>query len=81
MRPQVPAPILVLRYGLRALMLLGRAAARLDRALLGGAARAAAAVPLRFGAALSRAQSGSLTEYLLLFFIALALLVLVRLLA
>ena len=76
-----PTSILVLRYGLRTLLILGRAAARFDRVLLGGAARALARAPLRFGEALSRVQSGSLTEYLLLYFIALALLIVARLLA
>jgi hypothetical protein len=81
MKLSAPTPILVLRYLLRTLMLLGRAASRLDRALLGGAASALVTAPLHFGLVLSRVQSGSLTEFLLLFFLALALLVVARLLA
>jgi hypothetical protein len=74
-------PVLLLRYSLRAVLAVSRAAALLDRALLAGGTRALARLPVALGGALSRVQSGSLTEYLLLLFTGLALLVLARLFA
>jgi hypothetical protein len=72
-------PILFLRYSLRAILAVSRAAELFDRALLGGATRGLGSLPSALGRALSRVQSGSLTEYLLLIFTGLALLVLARL--
>lgn len=69
-----------LRLLLRPLFWLSRAGDLLDRALFSGSARTLARIPSALGEALSRVQSGSLTEYLLLFFGGLALLVVVRLL-
>ncbi len=74
-------PVLLLRYSLRAVLALARAAALFDRLLLAGGTRALARLPQVLGGALSRVQSGSLTEYLLLLFTGLALLVLARLFA
>jgi hypothetical protein len=74
-------PILFLRYGLRLVLALSSLARFLDRSLVGGAAVALARVPMTLGRALSRVQSGSLTEYLLLIFTGLAFLVLARLFA
>lgn len=71
---------LLLRYALRPFFWLARLGDLLDRALFSGGARTLARVPSALGAALSRVQSGSLTEYLLLFFTGLALLVVLRLL-
>ena len=76
-----PRPIHFLRYGLRAVLVLSRAAAGADRLLFSGIAGTLARLPLATGTALSRVQSGSLTEYLLLVFTGLALLVLARLFA
>ena len=73
-------PGLWLRFLLRPFFWLARAGDLLDRALFSGGARTLARVPSALGAALSRVQSGSLTEYLLLFFCGLALLVVLRLL-
>ncbi len=74
-------PVLVLRYSLRVILTLPRVASLLDRALFAGATLALARLPGVLGRALSRVQSGSLTEYLLLVFTGLALLVLARLFA
>ena len=74
-------PIHLLRYALRAVLLVSRVAASADRILFSGLAGALARLPGAAGAALSRVQSGSLTEYLLLVFTGLALLVLARLFA
>lgn len=69
-----------LRLLLRPLFWLSRGGDLLDRALFSGSARTLARIPSALGEALSRVQSGSLTEYLLLFFCGLALLVVLRLL-
>ena len=74
-------PILLLRYALRAFLALSAGARAVDRAVIGGAAVALAKFPVALGRALSRVQSGSLTEYLLLVFTGLAFLVLARLFA
>lgn len=74
-------PVLILRYGLRGVLVVSRAAAVVDRLLFTGLAGAAARLPYWTGASLSRVQSGSLTEYLLLVVTGLALLVLARLFA
>jgi len=74
-------PILLLRYGLRAVLVVSRAAATVDRILFSGFAGALARAPFLMGSSLSRVQSGSLTEYLLLVFTGVALLVLARLFA
>jgi hypothetical protein len=74
-------PVLLLRFLLRAVLAGARAAALLDRGLLGGATAGLARLPEALGRPLSRVQSGSLTEYLLLVFTGLALLVLARLFA
>lgn len=74
-------PILLLRYTLRGVLVLSRAAATVDRILFSGFAGALARVPYFMGSSLSRVQSGSLTEYLLLVFTGIALLVLARLFA
>lgn len=73
--------VLLLRYPLRILLAVSRAAVLLDGALVGGATSRLARLPEAMGEALSRVQSGSLTEYLLLVFSGLALLVLARLFA
>jgi hypothetical protein len=74
-------PILLLRYTLRGVLSLSRAAATVDRILFSGLAGALARLPYLMGSSLSRVQSGSLTEYLLLVFTGIALLVLARLFA
>jgi hypothetical protein len=74
-------PILFVRYSLRFVLVLSRAAATVDRLLFSGFAGALARVPYWMGSSLSRVQSGSLTEYLLLVFTGIALLVLARLFA
>jgi hypothetical protein len=74
-------PVLLLRYPLRAVLAVSRVAVLLDRVLIGGATAGLARLPEALGGALSRVQSGSLTEYLLLVFTGLALLVLARLFA
>ena len=70
-----------LRYLLRPFFLVARAAEAFDRVLLSGGTRTLARIPSALGEALSRVQSGSLTEYLLLLFTGLALLVVARLFA
>jgi hypothetical protein len=79
--PEPFRPILILRYSLRAVLAVSAAAGALDRTLVGGAAAALVNLPRTLGRALSRVQSGSLTEYLLLVVTGLALLVLARLFA
>lgn len=74
-------PILFLRYTLRGVLVLSRAAGTVDRLLFSGLAGALARLPYLLGSSLSRVQSGSLTEYLLLVFTGIALLVLARLFA
>ena len=74
-------PILLLRYSLRGVLTLSRAAARVDRIFFSGLAGGLARLPYLMGSSLSRVQSGSLTEYLLLVFTGIALLVLARLFA
>ena len=74
-------PVLLLRYTLRVVLVVSRVAGLLDRTLFAGAALGLTRLPGGLGRTLSRVQSGSLTEYLLLFFTGLALLVLARLFA
>lgn len=74
-------PILLVRYPLRVVLTVARAAGLLDRTLLAGATIGLSKLPGALGGALSRVQSGSLTEYLLLVFTGLVLLVLARLFA
>ncbi|HEV8481059.1 MAG TPA: hypothetical protein VGR66_09725 [Candidatus Eisenbacteria bacterium] len=74
-------PVLILRYSLRGVLVVSRAAATVDRILFTGLAGGAARLPYLVGSSLSRVQSGSLTEYLLLVFTGIALLVLARLFA
>lgn len=79
--PRTSRAILLLRYTLRAVLFVSRLAEAVDRLLIGGSIRALAGLPTTLGRGLSRVQSGSLTEYLLLAFTGLALLVLARLFA
>jgi hypothetical protein len=74
-------PILLLRYSLRLVLAASRAASLADRVFVAGVTRGLTRLPAALGGALSRVQSGSLTEYLLLVFTGLALLVLARLFA
>jgi hypothetical protein len=74
-------PVLVLRYSLRVVLAAARVAGLLDRTLFAGAALGLTRLPGTLGRTLSRVSSGSLTEYLLLVFTGLALLVLARLFA
>jgi hypothetical protein len=74
-------PGLVLRYLLRPFFWVARVAEFIDRSFFTGSTRTVARVPSALGEALSRVQSGSLTEYLLLIFTGLALLVAARLFA
>ena len=71
----------ILRYLLRPFFWLAHVAEALDRSLFTGSTRTLARIPSALGEALSRVQSGSLTEYLLLVFTGLALLVAARLFA
>jgi hypothetical protein len=72
-------PGLLLRLLLRPLFWAARLAELIDRVFLTGGTRTLSRVPRALGSVLSRIQSGSLTEYLLLIFTGLALLVVARL--
>jgi hypothetical protein len=74
-------PGLLLRYLLRPVFWLARLADFLDRTLFTGSTRTLSRLPSALGQGLARVQSGSLTEYLLLIFTGLALLVAARLFA
>lgn len=72
-------PGLVLRFFLRPIFWLAHFAELVDRIFFTGGTKTLAKIPRALGEVLSRVQCGSLTEYLLLIFTGLALLVVARL--
>ena len=72
-------PGLWLRFLLRPLFWVARFAELVDRVFFTGGTKTLSRVPRTLGKVFSRVQCGSLTEYLLLIFTGLALLVVARL--